>query len=372
MQWHKFLNVISMGDFGKMMSYDFFDGYAELVHFDLDSERIRQDKYLAYVDEFLWDFINTYAKIGGIFIGSDSQGGAHYGDPNPASYAPTDYVGTLQVAGKNFKVRNMWSACQGGTSSGDILGFKLKFFRTKPVGQPSLVFRLSSNSVTQKEETVGVCNAICKLGGYSMLVPSKNKRDTVRTDVVMAEERSNGFLQFGICDQISKPSNIFNNPLISACDATASVVPAPFQIYMRLGFTNVPSVNILMFPDPDFNSKSIRVVPSRPPSTPPPYETGLPLSPPLSPPHIIGAGLGGPLMFEGVPNTSDTRMPPAVPKRDNANTEEAPGATLPAANTSTAESESVNPGATRRRAKKVVAAVLDTDTATNAMHSEPT
>jgi len=375
MQWHKFLNVISMGDFGKMMSYDFFDGYAELVNFDRDSERILKDKYLAYVDDFLWDFINTYAKIGGIFIGSDNQGGAHYGNPNPASYAPTNFVGTLQVAGKNFKVRNMWSACQGGTSSGDILGFKLKFFKTKPVGHPPLVFRLSSNSVTQREETVGVSNAICKLGGYSMLVPSKNKRDTVRTDIVMAEERSNGFLQFGICDQISKPSNIFNNPLISACDATASVVPAPFQIYMRLGFTNVPSVNILKFPDPDFNNNNLPPPPPPPssqPSSPPPYSRLVPeghrmQSMPQSPDHTGTTGLGGFLLFEDVPNTSKTHTPSVVATEDVVNTEEPPASEKTAPSTLVAESKSVNPGPSKRRTKKVVAPVADTD-----MHTEPT
>ena len=382
MHYHKFLNVISMGDFGMMMSYYFFDGYAEKVDFDNDSDRIRKDKYLAYVDEFLWDFINTYAKIGGIFIGSDHQGGAHYGDPNPASYAPTDFVGTLQVAGKNFKVRNMWSACQGGTSSGDILGFKLKFFKTKPVGHPPVVFRLSSNSVTQNEQTVGVSHAICKLGGYSMLVPSKNKRDTVRNDMVMAEERSNGFLQFGICDQISKPSNTFNNPLISACDATASVVPAPFQIYMRLGFTNVPSVNILMFPAPEFNKEHIPRPPLSPPprSLPPSYNSDMmpplsvPSSPvPSSPVRLVSTGLGGPLLFENVSSTSDTHPLPGTTNVDAANAEEPPTDGQSSASTSTAESTSVNPTASRRRTKKIVAPVADADTApgSNAMHTEP-
>ena len=268
LRWNDFLNTISTGDFSSMISNCFFDGYAELADFRHDTEEVLQNKYMAYVDEFLWDFVNTYAKIGGIFIGSDNQGGAHYGDPNPASYAPSDYVGTLQVAGKNFKVRNMWSACQGGTSSGDILGFKLKFFKTQTTGgQPPLVFRLSSNSVTQCEQTVNISQNVHNLGGYSMLVPSKKKRDTFRTNHVMpCEERSNGFLQFGICDQISKPSNIFNNPLVSACDATASVVPAPFQIYMRLGFTKFPDVNVVSIRNTAFNDAHVGVLPPSPSS----------------------------------------------------------------------------------------------------------
>ena len=270
LRFNLFLNTISSGDFSSMMSSCFFDGYFEQVNYEKDTTLMKKDKFKAFVDDFLWDFINTYAKIGGIFIGSDNQGGAHYGDPNPKSYAPTDFVGTLQVAGKNFKARNMWSACQGGTSSGDILGFKLKYFRTKRDSHPPLVFRLSSNSITQNEQTVSVSQNLCDLGGYSMLVPSKNKRDVVHSEFVMAEERNNGFLQFGICDQISKPSNIYNNPLISACDATASVVPAPFQIYMRLGFTNYPPANLVMLKDPMFNAMHTPAVPVVPTTLPPP------------------------------------------------------------------------------------------------------
>jgi len=177
-------------------------------------------------------------------------------------------------------------------------------------------------------------------------VPSKNKRDTVRTDVVMAEERSNGFLQFGICDQISKPSNIFNNPLVSVCDATASVVPASFQIYMRRALP-VPSVNILMFPHPDYNNNNLPPL-APPPSTPPPPYSPPALSPnglPSSPLHINQGELGGPLMFESVPNTSGTSMPHAVTTHHVVNAEEALAVTQPAASTLTAESESVNPGA---------------------------
>jgi len=214
-----------------------------------------------------------------------------------------------------------------------------------------------------------------------MLVPSKNKRDTVRNDMVMAEERSNGFLQFGICDQISKPSNTFNNPLISACDATASVMPAPFQIYMRLGFTNVPSVNILMFPAPDFNRQHIPAPPPSPPprSLPPSYNSDMmpPRSLPSSPVHnlqqIINTGLGGPLLFENGSSMNDTHTSLGIPNVDAVNVEEPPTDGQSSASTSTAESTSVNPAASRRRTKKIVAPVADTDTApgSNAMHTEP-
>jgi len=247
-RWYTFLNNISSNDFSNLLRECFYDGFQEYIR-PTDNDEQKKTAYLRYMDAFLWDFINTYAKIGGIFIGSDNQGGAHYGHPNPCSYAPTDFVGVLQVAGKNFKVRNMWSACQGGTSSGDILGYKLKFFVGNSPVDPSVKFRLSSNEGTQREENAALTPAIRKLGGYSLLVPSKMRRETVdrkgQRAASGAEERDNGFLQFGICDQVSRPSNIFNSALASACDACYPIVPAPIQMYMRLGFCSLPPQNIM-------------------------------------------------------------------------------------------------------------------------------
>jgi len=56
---------------------------------------------------------------------------------------------------------------------------------------------------------------------------------------LQAFEEDDGFLQFAICDQMSKPSNIHNGPITTACDATAAIVPAPIQIFMRIGFTRL-------------------------------------------------------------------------------------------------------------------------------------
>ena len=52
---------------------------------------------------------------------------------------------------------------------------------------------------------MSVGQSLAELGGYSLLVPSKMRNDTVRTDITLVEERDDVFLQFGICDQISKP-----------------------------------------------------------------------------------------------------------------------------------------------------------------------
>ena len=240
-RYFKFVDFISYGKFDILMKEFFFDDYSRRVHVGSPVE----EKIVAYrqhVNAFLWDFINTYCQIGGVFVGSDQQGGSHYGNPNPASRAPSDYVGVLQVAGKNFKVRNMWSACQGGTSSGDILGFKLKHIPSKPAQahlQGSIGFRLSSNPGTQVEQVVVVSQKLAELGGFSLLMPAKQRPESfIPTGApLQAFEEDDGFLQFALCDQMSKPSNIHNGPITTACDATAAIVPAPIQIFMRIGFT---------------------------------------------------------------------------------------------------------------------------------------
>jgi len=56
-------------------------------------------------------------------------------------------------------------------------------------------------------------------------VPSKIKHNIVRAETTSVEEHDNGFLQFGIYDQISKSPNIFNSSITSPCQAAASVMP---------------------------------------------------------------------------------------------------------------------------------------------------
>jgi len=242
-RYFKFVNYISYGKFDILMKDFFFDDYSRRVNVNSPEEE-KVVAYRQHINAFLWDFINTYCQIGGIFVGSDQQGGAHYGNPNPASRAPSDFVGVLQVAGKNFKARNMWSACQGGTSSGDILGFKLKHIPSKPAQahlQGSIGFRLSSNPGTQVEQVVVVSQKLVELGGFSLLMPAKQRAESFNPTGVplQAFEEDDGFLQFAICDQMSKPSNIHNGPITTACDATAAIVPAPIQIFMRIGFTRL-------------------------------------------------------------------------------------------------------------------------------------
>jgi len=178
----------------------------------------------------LWDFINTYAKLGGVFVGSDNQGGNHQCMSNPCSYAPTDYVGVIQAAGKNMKVRNLWANCEHGTSSGDIVGFRYIQFEN-PI-ENNIDFKLSSNVDTQCDEYV----LKKSLSTYVLLVPAK-KHQQLSAHIQQQPWVDSNFLQFGICDQISRPSinSIVHLHHVST-NATFSGNPAPIQICLRFDF----------------------------------------------------------------------------------------------------------------------------------------
>jgi hypothetical protein len=278
-RWIMFLESITGGDFANMIKKTLCNQIASLSQADQkdDDERFPMTKKAAMdkeikravISEILWDFINTYSKPSGIFVGSDEQGGAHYGNSNPCSFAPTDFVGVIQVAGKNMKVRNMWSACGNGTSSGDILGFKLRYHQfqesTSPdsegggktdlaiAGMTNLPFELSTNGNTPTPKNVSLDTLFIERNGKSkdtekvprffLLVPAKKYLSTSMdnmlldtTSKLLQDELDTGFLQFGMCDQMSKPSNVYNSFCRSAVNATAASAPLPFQIYMRMGF----------------------------------------------------------------------------------------------------------------------------------------
>jgi len=278
-RWIMFLESITGGDFVNMIKKTLCTQISTLSK-ACDKEehekfpiikKAAMDKEIkrAIIAEVLWDFINTYSKPSGIFVGSDEQGGAHYGNSNPCSFAPTDFVGVIQVAGKNMKVRNMWSACGNGTSSGDILGFKLRYHQFQDssaaaaegaaksdlsvAGMTNLPFELSTNGNTPMPKNVSLDSLFIERNNASkdtervprffLLVPAKKYLSTSMentlldtTSKLMQDELDTGFLQFGMCDQMSKPSNVYNSFCRSAVNATAASAPLPFQIYMRMGF----------------------------------------------------------------------------------------------------------------------------------------
>jgi len=157
-----------------MMNANFFEGW--ILFEDVDKIKLTPEQRTPFYDRFvcsiLWDFINTYAKLAGVFVGSDNQGGNHHGMANPCSYAPTDYVGVIQAAGKNMKVRNLWANCENGTSNRDILGFRFMKFDNSP--GLNISFKLSSNVDTQSDQHI----QRSAKSSHFLLVPAKRYTQT--------------------------------------------------------------------------------------------------------------------------------------------------------------------------------------------------
>lgn len=174
--------------------------------------------------EYCSDFVSNYMSPGGIFVGSENQGGSAQEQLNPCSHAPTDYIGTLQVAGKARTVRNLWAYGKDVIPHGSTVGFQLvsKTFEHNH----ALRFRLSSNPATQREEIVSVDQE----KKFYMLVPSilDKKKSLVTTNEKYI------FWGFGLLDQYSKRINCrANDDWITAIDSRISNQVNPVQILMR-------------------------------------------------------------------------------------------------------------------------------------------
>ena len=80
---------------------------------------------------------------------------------------------------------------------------------------------------------------------YSLLMPCKKNELLAPLPATPSrkshmEDTDTGFLQFGMCDQISKACNVGNMDFRIAVNATAATIPMTFQMYMRMGFMRVP------------------------------------------------------------------------------------------------------------------------------------
>jgi len=228
------MNLVTNDDFKNMLHSKYWDTWVEFEGLDKEkaSLKVLKKYWQKYTCSIMWDFINTYAKLAGVFVGSDNQGGNHYGQSNPCSFAPTDFVGVLQAAGKNRKVRNLWCTCDHGTSGGDLLGFRFALCTKKQ----NLFYRLSSNINTQKEAHVPSDEH-----DYCLLVPAK-KNSNLGIESEHIEWIDSNFLQFGICNQMSKASAFSSNNIVSmACDATFSTMPGPLEILLRFDFSKISS-----------------------------------------------------------------------------------------------------------------------------------
>jgi len=117
----------------------------------------------------------------------------------------------------------------------------------------NLPFELSTNENTPMPKNVSLDSLFIernskskdteKVPRFFLLVPAKKYLSTSMdnmlldtTSKLIQDEMDTGFPQFGMCDQMSKPSNVYNSFCRSAVNATAASAPLPFQIYMRMGF----------------------------------------------------------------------------------------------------------------------------------------
>ena len=185
----------------------------------------------AHIHTTCWEFINTYMRLGGVFIGSDNQGGMDQQSLNPCSYAPTDYVGTLQLAGKSLKVRNLWHTTSL-ISSGAIIGFYLKKFDPE---YTTINFNLSSNPLTRESQLFMKTSPT-----YTPFFLTPGVYETIQQQTQQQRTKkcyADHFLSFGSIDQMSKCGNVESEDNMSVCyNAESAILPMPVQVMMRFKF----------------------------------------------------------------------------------------------------------------------------------------
>lgn len=241
-----FSNIMSLSNRPLINSF-YYTFFRKIVRKEITSaaavSEIDRSKILSkMVSKFAWSFLRTYVKIGGVFIGSDNQGGNDQGQDNSCSFLSTDYTGTIQVAGKSLKVKNLWSSSLPGMQSGDILGFRL-VDRVDLDFNSHVEFRLSSNPAIPKNVGVRVThmkndNGLpfaspfmlmpCVLGRYV-----HNESYRLNADVPY-------FMQFGISNQLSKQVNTRSNELLFCTDATAAIPLMNIEVFLRFNIIKAP------------------------------------------------------------------------------------------------------------------------------------
>lgn len=210
------------------------------------------------VHDAVFNFVHNYCAPNGIFIGSDKQGGQHMEAPNPNTFAPNDYIGVVQVAGKNISACNMWNFSterEDHVIAGDVLGFVLQ-----KSTRCNIQFELSSNPLTSRthnavvEVNSGDLSKPFSENGPWMLTPRalrsvlsqiKKKYSTYEQGMNM----SPNFFKFCIANHISKARNVYtgNNTICSNARSSASLIP--IEVFMRFGIHRLGAMNILNLPN---------------------------------------------------------------------------------------------------------------------------
>lgn len=190
-------------------------------------------------------FVHTYCPMAGVFIGSDKQGGGHLTSPNPASFAPNDYIGVVQVAGKNVSTCNMWNFSRHAADhviAGDTLGFMLEKAKTNA----GMRFELSSNPETPREVNTHL-PSLSSPGAQAhcpwLLTPR------VLRCVLAALRRNTDttpppscFFKFCIANHMSRARNVPTQQNYICCGARCAANLLPIEIFLRFGVQRLPRV----------------------------------------------------------------------------------------------------------------------------------
>lgn len=192
--------------------------------------------------DICWEFIYSYCRPTGVFIGSDRQGGEDLEAPNPCSYAPNDYVGVVQVAGKNITTANLWMFAEKkdhAVNPGDELGFGLKYHNFADPGQggndaQTLHFELSSNPRTglaaKKAEFMGFLLTPCI---YRCLLADCKQWS-------LDYPFSSHFMTFCIANQMSRRFNTESGDARIACNARLWQNSLPLEVFLKFKQRKLP------------------------------------------------------------------------------------------------------------------------------------
>ena len=186
--------------------------------------------------EMCWEFVHTFCRPAGVFIGSDRQGGEHLEAPNPSVWAPNDFVGVVQVAGKNITTANFWmfaSDPKHTVNGGDELGFGLKFYEA----ETSVAFELSSNPNTPQPASH------TPIYDFYLLTPCIWR--CLLTDCkkwTLDHRFSLHFMTFCIANQMSRRFNEQQGDLHAACQARAWQRSLPLEVFLRFKARQLPTI----------------------------------------------------------------------------------------------------------------------------------
>lgn len=279
--WYDFFTALMYDSNGQGKTDSFneflravFDQVSGYTYMPIESDELmppdsQQKNYLRFrsvLERMCFEFIFTYCRPVGVFVGSDRQGGEHLEVPNPAAFAPNDYVGVVQVAGKNIATSNMWMFSSDNKEmvcGGDELGFALKWKKYKAYDEEDhttqhndlLSFQLSSNprtgvldraknpqhEVALREQPQNFCDAEQNFGIW-LFTPCIYRcllRKLLTGSGGKEQVFSSHFAKFCIANQMSRHMNIEAGDENVAANARCAERALPLEVFLRFGHRKV-------------------------------------------------------------------------------------------------------------------------------------